>query len=112
MLRSDVERLVDSWLIGDRYVFKTYNYFSLDYLVIERKREDEFECDRKASTTDMGTFNRDEIVRMISANIFIHQLFERPDQDFRQLRSGGCTCGGYKLAQPSHAHGCKFYRPY
>jgi hypothetical protein len=111
MLSSEVEKFIENWFINDRYVFKTYNWFSLDYIVIRRVREDYFECDKEHSTSDMGSFNKDEMTRMVSANIFIYMPLERPDQDFRLLRSGGCTCGGYRLSEPSHAPGCKYYKP-
>lgn len=112
MLRSDVEKLIENWFLGDKYVFKTYNWFDLDYIVIVRVREDDFECDKALSTSDMGSFTKDDMVRLVGAGIFIYLPTEHSNQDFRLLRSGGCTCGGYRLNPPSHAFTCRFYRPY
>jgi hypothetical protein len=110
MLKSDVDRLIESWLLADRYIFKTYNWFSLDYIVIERISDDKFEC-HKNSTSNMGSFNKSEMIRLIGANIFIHLPFEHWNQDFRLLRSGGCECGAARTNNPDkHAFRCPKYR--
>lgn len=101
MLKSEVTEFVNTWLIDDKKVFKTYNYFSLDYIVIQKINEDLYKCLIKHSTTDMGSFNRDEMIRMIGANIFIDSPFEHWNQDFHEVRSQGCICGANSTNDPN-----------
>jgi hypothetical protein len=107
MLKSDVDLLVENWFLKDKYVFITYNWFNLDYIVIERVRDEEFvTC--KNSTSDMGSFTREEMVYLIGMNIFIYQPSEHWNQDFHYVRSNGCTCGAASTANPDkHAFNCK-----
>ena len=110
MLKSDVALLVENWFLKDKYVFITYNWFNLDYIVIERVRDEEFvTC--KNSTSDMGSFTKEEMIKLIGMNIFVHQPLEGSNQDFHEVRSGGCHCGAASTNNPDkHAFGCRKYK--
>ena len=110
MLKSDVERLIENWFLKDKYVFITYNWFNLDYIVIERVNDETF-VTQKNSTTDMGSFSKEEMIKLISMNIFIYQPLEHWDKDWHNVRSGGCDCGAASTNNPDkHSFGCKKYK--
>lgn len=110
MLKSEVDFFVNSWLIGDILVFRSWNYYSLDIISIDRKSEELFECVPDHSTSNMGVFTKDEISRLISIGIFIHEPHERWNQDMHVLRANNCTCGASRTSSPTcHAFHCRKY---
>lgn len=111
MLRSEIDKLLEYWLINEKFVFRTHQNFHLDYLVIEKKNEDYYECDRMQSTSDLGSFNKTEMVRLIGSGVFIYLPQESPNQDFRRLRSGNCICGAMSTSNPNfHAFYCPLHK--
>jgi hypothetical protein len=111
MLKSEVEKLLEFWLINEKFVFKTNQNFHLDYLVIKKNHEDDYECDKISSTTDLGSFNKTEMIRLIGSEVFVYLPMESPNQDFRRVRSGNCHCGAMSTSNPNfHAFYCPLYR--
>src|SRR5208282_4836077 len=107
MLKSDVDLLIESWPLGDKYVFITYNWFNKDYIIIERKSEEKFEC-LKISTSDMGTFTKNDMTKLIGSDIFQYMPLEYWDKDWHVVRSGGCDCGAASTNNPDkHSFECK-----
>jgi len=110
MLKSDTDLFVESWSIGTKYVFVTYNWFNKDYVVIEKKNEEEYVC-LKNSTSNMGSFTKNEMTKLIGSGIFVYMPFEHWDQDWHFIRSGGCDCGAASTNNPDkHDFGCKKYK--
>jgi hypothetical protein len=109
MLKSDTTAFMDTWAIDVKYTFITMNWFNFDYVVLERLGEDEFKT-YKSSTTDMGTFTKEEVEKLVGSDIFIYKPFEHWDQDFHALRSSRCDCGSNAtINKDLHATWCRKY---
>jgi hypothetical protein len=110
MLHSDVIHLLDSWLLKDRYVFLSKNYFSVDYIVLEKITEDLYEF-HKNSTVIMNGLTRGEMLKLLSMDIFVHLPFEHWNQDFHDKRANNCSCGAHATSNPDcHAFYCQKYK--
>ena len=110
MLKLEVDALLHSWLIGLKYVFYSKNWFSGDFIVLERIHEDLFRtC--KNSTSDMGDFTESEVKKLVSMDIFVHLPFEGPSQDFHEKRAEFCNCGANATNNKDcHSHWCRKYK--
>jgi len=110
MLKSDTDLFVESWSIGTKYLFKSYNYFSLDFIVLKRIDENTFEC-CKNSTINISSFSKEEIVKLIGMNLFIHEPYISTEADLHDVRSNGCTCGSNATTEKEkHAFHCRKYK--
>jgi hypothetical protein len=111
LLTSEAEDLITSWAIENSYVFDYRGYWlDPEILVINRKAEDLFVVDYSRSTVKEGPFTKEQMLKMLTKNLIVHRLWASVNTNYREERTGGCTCGAWRISKDyPHAFSCKRY---
>lgn len=111
MLRSEVDSFIEDWSVGLCRIFKFKQEFMPDdYLLIKRDSLDMFTIDL-TSTTIIPDMDREGLTKMMTQETL--KFYSSPIwADLREIKTNGCTCGGWILRTPSHSDICKLYRKY
>ena len=98
MVRTDVEDFLSKWYGTDGKIFKYVRFGPLEYVCIVRGMwGEEYKCDLDKSTTDVGTFNKEDFIKKLTNEELIYVEDSQHLRDGHYHKTGGCTCGAWAI---------------
>lgn len=108
---SEIEKLIDDWIVGYCKVFHIKYFFAdPEIVVVLRDGEDLFKVDKNKSTTVEGPWNKKEIKEALINKVLEYKEFDSVNVNYRYERTKGCECGAWAIKNGGrHSRWCKLY---
>jgi hypothetical protein len=108
MTKTEVDYFLKDWWSGSGKIFRYIREFMPDeYVLIYKRSEDSYIVD-PTSTYKLKDMNADSMCKMLQSRDLVHYTDSVISKSCRDIKTGGCDCGGWAVGN-KHAFGCKIW---